>query len=203
MPTTRGSSGATCPPPSPVCCCSPGSPWRHWWWRRLPRPIGHAGALAIAVGCIARPLQASWPLRAVSWQAGGRDGVERLCDEIGPGSVAVLAADDRIGITLLPAVRSFCSVEAVAVAPRLVGDAGAPVVDGVVEAVAGRNGSGQVEVVASSPQSAALAPSWPANVREVVVLDTTQVGTTIGQMPSHVGGRRLTVWIGTITPPVA
>ena len=31
-----------------------------------------------------------------------------------------------------------------------------------------------------------------------LVLDTTQLGTTIGQIPSHIGPRRLTVWVGTV-----
>lgn len=172
-------------------------------WKRLPRPVGRVGAAAVVAGCVAWPLVTTWPLRAVSWQAGGRDGVVRLCDELAPGSVAVLAADSRIGLTLLPAVRSYCSVEAVAVTPARVGEDGVAVIDGVVDAVGEREGSGVVEVVAPSPEVlVVLAPEATA-VREVVVLDTTRVGTTIGQVPRHIGPHRLTVWVGTIVPPVA
>ena len=167
-------------------------------WKRIARPLGHIGAAAIVVGCVAWPLESSWSLRAISWQAGGRDGVERLCADFAPGSVAVLTADDRIGLTILPAIRSYCSVEAVAVDPRLVAADGAPVVAGVVDAVAARGRGGLVEVVAPSTEVLAVVAPDATDLREVVVLDTTQLGTTIGQIPSHIGPRRLTVWIGTV-----
>lgn len=165
--------------------------------------IGRVGAAAIAVGCVAWPLHASWPLRAVSWQAGGRDGVVELCRELAPGSVAVLAADDRVGLTLLPAVRSYCDVEAVAIAPDRTGTAGRPVVDAVVDVVAARTEPAPVDVVASSPEVLRTLAPHARDVREVAVLRTTQVGTTIGQRPGHIGDRRLVVWIGTIHAPVA
>lgn len=172
-------------------------------WKRIPRPLGRIGAAVVAIGCIAWPLAATWPLRAVSWQAGGRDGVARLCDDFAPGSVAVLAAEQRVGITLLPAVRSYCAVEAVAVAPSLDDGTGRSVVDDVVSTVGARGSGSVVEVVAPSAEVLGEIAPAATDVREVVVLDTTQVGTTIGHMPEHIGGRRVTVWVGTIAPPVA
>ena len=58
-------------------------------------------------------------------------------------------------------------------------------------------------MVAPTPEVLRTLAPQARDVREVAVLETTQVGTTIGQRPSHIGDRQLVVWIGTIDAPVA
>ncbi len=172
-------------------------------WRGWPKTVGRLVAAGLAIGCVAWPLVASWPLRAVTWQSGARDGVERLCAQFALGSVAVLAADERVGLTVLPAVRTYCEVEVVAIRPDLLGASAAPVVVEVADAVARRPDPAAVEVVAPTRQVLISVAPGAVNVREVVILQTSQVGTTIGQRPRDVGDRRIVVWVGTVLPPIS
>ncbi len=124
--------------------------WRGW--PTTQSRFGGKGRPGDRMRGLDRSSNASWPLRAVTWQAGARDGVERLCAQFLPGSVAVLAADERVGLTVLPAVRTYCEVEAVAIRPDLLGASAAPVVVEVADAVARRPDPAAVEVVAPTRQ---------------------------------------------------
>lgn len=170
-------------------------------WERPPRALRTVAAAAIAVGLVAFPAEVTWPLRSASWQAGGREGIERLCETFDPDDLAVLAADASTALTLLPAVRSFCDVEAVGLAPEIDAAAGAPVIDEVREVVApeGR----EVEVVAPTREVLETLAPGAVDLRTVRILQTSAVGTTIGRAPEAVGDHTLTVWIGTLEPPVA
>ncbi len=170
-------------------------------WDRPPRAVRSIGAALLAVGLVGYPAEMTWPLRSASWQAGGRDGIERLCDDFDPDDLAVLAADGSTALTLLPAVRSFCDVEAVGLAPDVDAVAGAPVIDEVA-AVAAADGR-EVEVVAPTREVLETLAPDAVDLRTVRILQTSAVGTTIGRPPQAVGDHTLTVWIGTLEPPVA
>jgi hypothetical protein len=170
-------------------------------WRRLPAPAATLGAVALAIGLVAYPLRMSLPLRSVTWQDGGRDGVARLCAEVGPSDVALLAADGSTALTLLPAVRSFCDVDAVGLDPSFDAERGAPVVAEVAERV-GAEGASVVVVGPTREVVETLAPG-AVDLRPVTILQTSAVGTTIGRPPSAVGDHAVTVWVGTVGPPVA
>lgn len=170
-------------------------------WPRLPRRIGPVVAALVVAGLVAGPLRLTWPLRSASWQAGGSDGLARLCDEVGADDVALLAADGAVALQLLPPMHAFCDAEAVGLEPTLVGAAGVPAAAAVTELVgaAGRD----LQVVAPTREAVeALAPD-AVDLRPVTVLQTSQVGTTIGRPPGAVGELSFTVWVGTVVPPVA
>ena len=177
-------------------------------WRRWPKVagrdvLGQGLAVAMAFSWVIFPARTTWPLRAATWQAGGRDGVERLCDQLTPDSVVVLASQDFLGLTLLPALRSNCDVEAVAVAPGRVGPDAARTVSGVFDAVGARSDhGGEVTVVATTEATVRELAPTARNLREVVILQTSQVVRTIGRAPDSVADHRLVVWVGTVDAPV-
>jgi hypothetical protein len=170
-------------------------------WPRLPRRVGPVVAALVVVGLVVGPLRLTWPLRAASWQAGGGDGLARLCGEVGPDDVALLAADGAVALQLLPAMHAFCDVEAVGLERHLGDPAALPTAAAVVDLVgtAGR----ELQVVGPTREVVeALAPE-AVDLRPVKVLQTSQVGTTIGRPPGAVGDLSFMVWVGTVPPPVA
>lgn len=169
---------------------------------RVTRAACGVGALVIAVGCVVWPLDASWSVRAVSWQQGGRDGLEDLCREIEPSAVTVLAAQRSTAHTLGPAIRSFCDQPAVGLDAQASQAEAAVALRSVVDATNASEPDAVVTVVAPNVEvMSELAPTATA-LREVVILQTSSLGTTIGQVPSFIGDHHLSVWVAEVRPPL-
>ena len=158
-------------------------------------------AALVVAGLVVGPLRLTWPLRSATWQAGGSEGLARLCGEVGPGDVALLAADGSVALQLLPSMHAFCAVEAEGLEPTLGVPAAVPVAAEVASLVgaAGRD----LQVVGPTREVVETLAPDAVDLRPVTVLQTSQVGTTIGRPPGAVGDLSFTVWVGTVPPPVA
>ena len=167
--------------------------------RTGPRQLAAAGATALAaVGLIVLPALVTNPLRAATWQAGGAEGVERLCEQLGDDGTALLDEGGNTAVTLLPSVRSFCLVPAARVDPSLPPESRRAVADRVA-AEADRHDR-TLRVVADSREAVLDLAPRAADLRPVVILQTSMVGTTIGEVPSAVADHSVTVWVGDVVP---
>lgn len=173
--------------------------------RRSPRlsgPLSAALSSVMAVGLLVPPLTMTWPLRAVTWQAGGDAGIARLCDALAPADVVLMSNRGLVGDQLVPSVRAFCGSEVVAVDASI--DAPGEQVAVADEVIGIASGYGlTVGVVGSTRQEVhALAPT-ASELVEVSALQTSAVGTTIGRPPSLVGDMTFGVWVAMVDPSVA
>ncbi|HRA34116.1 MAG TPA: hypothetical protein PK748_04285 [Acidimicrobiales bacterium] len=174
-------------------------------WRgptRRARRVGPVLAALVVAGLVVGPLRMSWPLRAATWYADGRTGIERVCGEIGPDDVALLTNQGDVGGQLLPAIHAFCGVDAVGLDPARPDPGDGAVTAAEVAGLVGAEGR-RLQVIGPSREAVLLVSPGAEDLRPVKVLQTSAVGTTIGRPPSAVGDLSFTVWVGTVEPPVA
>lgn len=175
--------------------------WAVWLFGRvradsvLGRPWYRRGAAAALVAVLVLPpLLVSWPLRAVRWEAGGIDGIERVCAEIGSDGVAILSQD--IGPVILPAVRGFCAPGVASAMLRAKTAAGA--LDATSLSRRAKLAGRRLTIVSSSSKAVLLLAPTAVNVHPITLLNTTEVVSTLERAPSLTSKLTIVLWVGQV-----
>lgn len=162
----------------------------------IRRPVVAAALIIGAVLMVGAPLRVTVPLRTARWQAGGMQGLDKLCDAVGPNGAAVFSYESQIGITLLPSFRGRCGVPAArSTHAQSRGIEPFPVAE--VQASVQRAGR-ELYLVANAPETIrAMAPN-ALEPQPIVVLDTTAVKATLNLPPSQFVPQRMVVWVAKV-----
>ncbi len=152
----------------------------------------------VALGAVAvlPPLTVTWPLRTATWEAGGADGIQRVCDAIGPDGVALLSYESQVGSVFLPAVRGFCPVAAAG----FIGPARPDWVDAstLAKDLAGRGRT--LTILANSRRTVLTLAPTAVDVHLVTVLTTSEVVATVAEPPFTMSPLKYAVWVGRVPP---
>lgn len=167
----------------------------HATWARLaPGPTMVVVTVVAAAVQIGGTLPVSVPLRAVRTEAGGRAGIERVCEAVGPDAVVIMGNEGNVSLTLVPAVRGFCGVPtARPIAPA--GSGPLPLADLVPRVErAGRT----LWVVASTREVLRVLAPNATEVRAIPILQTSGLVATISKPPSKYRDVSLGLWVGKV-----
>jgi hypothetical protein len=163
--------------------------------RRAPRPLRLAAVGLAAIALVAPPASTTWPVRSARYQAGGLDGIQRVCDAIGRDGAAVVTIERDLAYVLLPAVRGFCGVP---VARTSTGIDVSPV--DLAAVAADLEASGRSLTLISHDEATLGRAARVTDVRRITMLDTTQVAATLSRPPDAVVPRIFVVWAGEVVP---
>lgn len=160
------------------------------------RWAARAGVVGAALVLVLSPLVVTVPLRTARWQAGGFQGLDALCDEVGPDAAVVFSYAGQTGITLLPSFRGRCGVPA-ARATAAQYDAREPLPLAEIQRsvrAAGR----ELWVVANSAEDLRVMAPGAGEPRAITIFDTTQVTATLNHPPSRFTPTRMVVWVAPV-----
>ncbi len=165
-------------------------------WRPAP-PWGRLAPVMVtvlaAVAVIGGPLPVTVPLRDARVQAGHRAGIERLCAVMGPDATAVLDNQVGVGITMLPAVRSFCGIPA---ARATDGFPGPLPLDELLDRA--RAEARTLWVVAHTPEQLRVMAPTATDEEYVELWHSPMLSLTISAPPSTFGDKQFGVWVGRV-----